>query len=46
MGRGMTITAHGKAAHTSTGLGISANLRIAPLLAEIAEMATQFENDE
>ncbi|MEM7033452.1 MAG: M20/M25/M40 family metallo-hydrolase, partial [Chloroflexota bacterium] len=42
----MTITAHGKAAHTSTGLGTSANLLIAPLLSEIAAMADKFEKDE
>jgi acetylornithine deacetylase len=40
------VTAHGKAAHTSTDQGISANFLIAPFLAEMAELAQQFKTDE
>jgi acetylornithine deacetylase len=39
-------TAHGKAAHTSTDQGISANFLIAPFLAEMAELAKQLKTDE
>ncbi len=40
------VTAHGRAAHTSTDLGISANFLIAPFLAEMAELARMFKTDE
>ena len=39
------VTAHGVAAHTSTGAGISANFLIAPFLAEMAELAELFSQD-
>jgi acetylornithine deacetylase len=39
------VTAHGTAAHTSTDRGISANLLIAPFLAEVADYAKQFKLD-
>ena len=39
------VTAHGKAAHTSTGLGSSANFVIAPFLAEMTKLAAQFKSD-
>lgn len=39
------VTALGLAAHTSTGRGVSANFRIAPFLAEMAELAQRFERD-
>ena len=42
----LKITATGKAAHTSTGLGESANFKIAPFLAEMAELNNLFESDE
>jgi acetylornithine deacetylase len=42
----LKITAAGKAAHTSTGLGASANFKIAPFLAEMAELNNLFESDE
>ena len=42
----VVVTAHGKAAHTSTDRGISANFLIAPFLAEMAELAEQFKTDE
>lgn len=41
----IVVTAYGKAAHTSTDLGISANFRIAPFLAEMAELAELFKTD-
>jgi acetylornithine deacetylase len=46
------VTAHGRAAHTSTDKGISANFLIAPFLAEMAELnqlvksETRFQNAE
>jgi len=40
------VTAHGRAAHTSTDTGISANFLIAPFLAEMAELAQLFKRDE
>ena len=43
---GVSVTAYGKAAHTSTDLGISANFIIAPFLAEMAELAKQLKSDE
>lgn len=39
-------TAHGRAAHSSTDQGISANFLIAPFLAEMAELAQIFKRDE
>jgi len=39
------VTALGRAAHTSTGRGLSANFRIAPFLADMAELAQRFERD-
>ncbi|MEX1018192.1 MAG: M20/M25/M40 family metallo-hydrolase [Litorilinea sp.] len=41
----MEITAHGRAAHTSTDLGTSANFLIAPFLAEMATLAQEFKTD-
>lgn len=43
-GAALTVTATGRAAHTSTDQGISANFLIAPFLAEMAELATVFKN--
>lgn len=40
------VTAHGRAAHTSTDNGISANFLIAPFLAEMAALAKLFKSDE
>jgi acetylornithine deacetylase len=46
------VTAHGRAAHTSTDQGISANFLIAPFLADMAELNTlvksesRFQNSE
>lgn len=45
-GARVAVTAHGVAAHTSTDKGISANFLIAPFLAEMAELAQRFRNDE
>jgi acetylornithine deacetylase len=45
-GASITVTATGRAAHTSTDKGISANFLIAPFLAEMAELATAFKNTE
>jgi acetylornithine deacetylase len=42
----ITVTAHGKAAHTSTDQGVSANFRIAPFLAEMAALVPVFRNTE
>jgi acetylornithine deacetylase len=39
------VTAHGEAAHTSTGKGTSANYLIAPFLAEAAVLVKQLEAD-
>jgi acetylornithine deacetylase len=39
------VTAHGRAAHTSTEQGISANFLIAPFLAEMADLAKLFRSD-
>ena len=44
-GATITVTAHGKAAHTSTDRGISANFLIAPFLADMAELAERFKTD-
>ena len=40
------ITATGRSAHTSTDRGISANLLMAPFLAEMAELAESLRGDE
>ena len=45
-GAGITVTALGVAAHTSTDKGVSANFRIAPFLAEMAELAQTFRAEE
>ena len=42
----ITVTAHGKAAHTSTEKGVSANFLIAPFLAGMAELAPVFRSTE
>lgn len=39
------VTAHGKAAHTSTDEGVSASFLLAPFLAELAELNEQFKTD-
>lgn len=41
----MSVTARGVAAHSSTERGDSANFRIAPFLAEMAELKTRFMTD-
>lgn len=40
------VTARGKAAHTSSGKGDSASIKLAPFLAEMAELSKQFLTDE
>lgn len=45
-GHRVFVVAHGRAAHTSTNEGVSANFLIAPFLAEMAELAKQFKEDE
>ena len=45
-GAGITVTAHGVAAHTSTDKGESANFKIAPFLAEMAELAHTFRTEK
>ncbi len=42
----LLVTAHGRAAHSSTGKGISANLLIAPFLADVARLSDQINRDE
>ena len=42
----MIVTAHGRAAHTSTDRGVSANLLMAPFLAELPGLAETFRTDE
>lgn len=44
-GARVTVTAQGRAAHTSTDLGISATFRIAPFMAEMAELAKRLKQD-
>ncbi len=39
------VTAHGRAAHTSTDRGVSANFLIAPFLAEMAALVPLFKSD-
>ncbi|RLT35167.1 MAG: M20/M25/M40 family metallo-hydrolase, partial [Chloroflexi bacterium] len=45
-GARVTVTAHGRSAHTSTDKGESANFKIAPFLAEMAELAQLFKTDK
>ena len=45
-GATFTVTAFGKAAHTSTEKGVSANFIIAPFLADLAALAPVFRNSE
>lgn len=45
-GRRIRVTAHGVAAHTSTGQGVSANFLIAPFLAEMAQLHRVFQTEE
>jgi acetylornithine deacetylase len=45
-GARIQVTARGVAAHTSTDKGVSANFLIAPFLAEMAELAKRFRQDE
>ena len=40
------VTARGKAAHTSTDLGVSANFVMVPFLADMVELANQFKTDD
>jgi len=42
----ITVTAHGRAAHTSTEAGVSANFLIAPFLADMAALAPVFRDTE
>jgi acetylornithine deacetylase len=42
----VTVTATGRAAHSSTDLGLSANFLIAPFLADMAELAARVKNDK
>lgn len=44
-GAGVVVTAHGKAAHTSTDAGISANFLLAPFLADMAKLAEEIKRD-
>mgnify|MGYP005841942083 CR=1 FL=1 len=44
-GTRITVTALGRAAHTSTDQGISANFLIAPFLAEMTELAKLFKQE-
>lgn len=39
------VTARGESAHTSTDLGVSSNFKIAPFLAEMAELAERFKRE-
>ncbi|MFN8482486.1 MAG: M20/M25/M40 family metallo-hydrolase [Anaerolineae bacterium] len=41
----VNVTATGRAAHTSTDRGVSANFLIAPFLADMAELAALFRSD-
>lgn len=44
-GRAMTITSHGRAAHSSTGLGLNANLAMIPFLAGVKQIHDEMESD-
>lgn len=41
---GMHVTAHGRAAHSSTGLGLNANLAMIPFLAGLKDIYEQMES--
>lgn len=43
---GVDVTVTGRAAHSSTGLGVSANLLAAPFLMELAELDKMLQTDE
>lgn len=45
-GMRVVAVAHGRAAHTSTDQGVSANFLIAPFLAEMAELVPLFRREE
>lgn len=45
-GCSIKVIAHGRAAHTSTEQGISANFLMAPFMAEMAELAKVLKTDE
>ena len=45
-GAGITVTARGFAAHTSTDRGESANFKVAPFLADMAELVPVFRSEE
>ena len=45
-GAGITVTARGVAAHTSTDRGESANFKIAPFFAEMTDLAKIFRSEE
>ena len=45
-GAQIRVTARGRAAHTSTDLGVSANFIIAPFLAEMTELAERLKTDK
>ena len=40
------VTAHGRAAHSSTGKGVNATFLMAPFLAEMAQLAQEIQRDE
>ena len=40
-----TVTAHGRAAHSSTGEGDNANLKLIPFLAEMREIYQELTTD-
>ena len=40
-----TVTAHGRAAHSSTGEGANANLKLIPFLAEMREIYQELTSD-
>src|SRR5262249_52274992 len=42
---GFIATAHGRAAHSSTGLGINANLAIIPFLSEMKQLYDEIQTD-
>ena len=44
-GRAMKITSHGRAAHSSTGLGKNANLAMIPFLSAVKEIYDEMESD-
>lgn len=44
-GRAMKIMSHGLAAHSSTGIGVNANMAMIPFLSGIRELYQEIEND-